>query len=99
MKKKDIVFIQQHLIIFFIFVSSLIAQENVVKSRISGRVIDITTEQPLPSANVFLLNTNYGAATDDQGNYIINNIPVGTYSLVARMMGYKQVAKTDIFTL
>ena len=96
MKIKDVVFVLQHLIIFFIFVSSLIAQENTFRSRISGRVIDITTQQPLLGANVWLLNTKYGAATDNEGIYTINNIPVGRYSIVATMMGYKQVAKTDI---
>lgn len=96
MKKKDMIFVLQHLILFLIFVSSLVARENAVRSRISGRVIDITTKQPLPGANVWLLNTKYGAATDNEGNYTIKNIPVGRYSIVTSMMGYKQVAKTDI---
>jgi len=33
--------------------------------------------KPLAGANVILKNTVLGAATDDQGNYIIHKIPVG----------------------
>ena len=32
--------------------------------------------KPLAGANVILKNTVLGAATDDQGNYIIHKIPV-----------------------
>jgi hypothetical protein len=57
--------------------------------RISGTVIDASTGTPLHLANVFLSETTMGAATDEQGQFIIINIPWGTYELVATMMGYE----------
>jgi outer membrane receptor protein involved in Fe transport len=56
--------------------------------KIAGRVIDASTRQPLPMVNIQIVGTTYGAATDVDGNYFIINIPVGTYSLRASMIGY-----------
>jgi hypothetical protein len=38
--------------------------------------------------NVFLEGTPYGAATDQDGEYIILNIPPGDYTLRASYIGY-----------
>jgi len=57
---------------------------------IRGRVTDAQTGEALPGANVFLLNTVYGAATDASGFYLIRNVVPGTYTLVARYVGYQE---------
>jgi len=57
--------------------------------RISGTVTDASTGEPLHLANVFLSETTMGAATDEQGHFIISTIPWGTYELVTTMMGYE----------
>ncbi len=66
-------------------------------SKISGKITDKTTDQPLLGANVFLLGTSLGASTDMDGNYIINNIPSGLYTLRVSYIGYKtQTIKVQI---
>ncbi len=56
--------------------------------KIAGRVIDVATKQPLPMVNIQIVGTTYGAATDLDGNYFILNVPIGTYSLRASIIGY-----------
>lgn len=56
--------------------------------KIAGRAVDAVTKQPLPSVNIQIVGTSYGAATDLDGNYFIINVPVGTYSVRASMIGY-----------
>lgn len=63
---------------------------------ITGKVVDAKTKQPLVGANVVIMDTDRGAATDLQGNYVINNVPVGTYRLKFMYIGYNSVLKTDI---
>ncbi len=96
MKKIDGILVKQLIVLLIILVTALNAQDKVIRSSISGRVIDLTTQQPLPGANIWLLDTNHGGAADKEGNYTINNVPVGRYSITASMMGYKQVTRTDI---
>lgn len=56
--------------------------------KISGKVTDIKSGNPLAGVNVFLEGTPYGAATDQFGEYVILNIPSGNYTLRASYIGY-----------
>ena len=67
-----------------------------VTGKLAGRIIDSETKEELPGANVVLEGTTMGDATDADGYYYIINVPVGTYSLTASMMGYKSVTKENL---
>jgi outer membrane receptor protein involved in Fe transport len=56
--------------------------------KIVGRVIDKESGDPLPGVNVLIEGTSMGAATDIDGNYLILNVPPGTYTLRASYIGY-----------
>ena len=75
------------LVAFFLFITTAaFAQTGVGK--MSGRVLDAATGEALIGANVILLNTNLGAATDIEGNYFILNITPGTYNVKFSYVGY-----------
>ena len=63
---------------------------------IYGRIFDFTTKQPIPFANVLVLETNFGAATNNEGFFNIKNLPVKTYQIRASVIGYVTQIKTDI---
>ncbi|KAA3615275.1 MAG: TonB-dependent receptor [Calditrichaeota bacterium] len=56
--------------------------------KFSGKVIDKETGDPLPGVNVQIEGTSLGAATNLDGEYVILNIPSGTYTLRASFIGY-----------
>jgi len=62
---------------------------QVPKGKIAGRVLDADTKEGLPGANVVVEGTTLGAATNARGEYYILNVPPGTYTLAARMIGYR----------
>ncbi|MBD3288139.1 TonB-dependent receptor, partial [candidate division KSB1 bacterium] len=64
--------------------------------KIVGKVTDKESGEPLPGANVVIEGTLLGAATDAQGRFIILNVPVGTYSLKTRFIGYRDVTVQNI---
>lgn len=83
------------IIIFSILITSLgIAQE--INSSIYGRVIDKLTKEPLIGANIIIPGTDFGAATNIDGEYKIANIPPNTYQVRASVVGYNSVTKTDV---
>nr|MBP6672264.1 carboxypeptidase-like regulatory domain-containing protein [Bacteroidota bacterium] len=59
--------------------------------KISGRVTDRSTGEPLISANVVVKGLKIGAATDINGDYFILNVPPGTYTLSVSMLGYESI--------
>lgn len=56
--------------------------------KVSGRVIDESTLQPLPYAIVKVSNLDLWATTDANGTFAIENIPQGPTSIEVRTLGY-----------
>jgi TonB-dependent receptor len=57
-------------------------------STINGHVYDKTTGEPLIGANIIVVNTSLGAATDVDGKFIIYNVPAGEQKLKVSYIGY-----------
>lgn len=64
--------------------------------KIRGQVVDDKTKEALVGANIVIVGTNYGAVTDVDGNYIILNVPPGTYSLRASYISYQNTTISNI---
>ncbi|HPE77813.1 MAG TPA: TonB-dependent receptor, partial [Draconibacterium sp.] len=54
---------------------------------ITGHVV--SKGEHIPFVNIFLENTNFGTTTDITGHYMLIDLPIGEYTLVAKMVGYK----------
>ncbi|MCW8810129.1 MAG: TonB-dependent receptor [Ignavibacteriaceae bacterium] len=81
-------------LVFLLISTAVFAQTGVGK--LSGKVIDADTKEPLIGANIILLNTNLGAATDIEGNYFILNITPGTYEVKFSYVGYAAKTIQDV---
>jgi len=64
--------------------------------KISGRVIDAETGEPLPGVNIVVQGTVLGAATDLDGYYAILNLPPSTYQINVSMIGYENMVFRNI---
>jgi hypothetical protein len=73
---------------FYLFAQSSGKIVGVVKDKASG--------EPLPGVNISLDGTQYGAATDVDGFYVILNVPVGVYDVRASFVGYGEVVQTGV---
>ena len=51
-------------------------------------VTDASTGDPVPGANVLVMGTTYGAATDIDGRYAIADVPAGPQTLRVTFVGY-----------
>jgi len=65
---------------------------------IKGLVKDMDSQLTLPGATVALMNTMpiIGTATDSDGNFRLNNVPVGRYDLQVSYIGYEPVIISEI---
>lgn len=63
---------------------------------ISGRVVDSTTGAGVPDVRITILSTSLVTSTRDDGRYAFNAVPIGTYTLQARRLGYAPIAKPGV---
>ena len=75
------------LIVLFAVAPPALAQQG----RLAGKVVDADFGEGMPGVNIVLENTMIGAATDIHGEYRIENIPPGEYTVVATFIGYSRV--------
>jgi hypothetical protein len=76
-------------LIFFIFILTIntntIASTN-ISGRITGKITDTKTDEELQGVNIIIKGTILGTITDPNGNFELENIPVGRYNLQFTMM-------------
>jgi hypothetical protein len=68
-------------------------KRKIAMAQITGKVIESASGDPLPGANVIIEGTNIGAATNLDGEYIIKQVPPGTYTLKFKYIGYDDLEK------
>ncbi|GGM79973.1 hypothetical protein GCM10010967_09710 [Dyadobacter beijingensis] len=61
---------------------------------LTGKVTDEKTGKPLPFANVFINNTTIGTNSDENGNYRLPNLAIGSLEMVVSFLGYETVKQT-----
>lgn len=64
--------------------------------RVTGTITDKETGEPLIGANVIIVGTSFGAASDVNGEFIIRQVPPGNYSVRASYIGYQDVTVSGI---
>lgn len=81
------------ILIGFLIISQISAQQS---GKISGKVVDAQNGEALIGANILVEGTNFGAAADIDGNFIINSIPVGKHTVIFSMIGYAKSSVTNV---
>lgn len=66
---------------------------------ISGNVIESNTSEPLYGVNVLVNNSYIGTSTDEFGNFKIDNLQEGEYSISVSMIGYKKHLISNIYVV
>lgn len=64
--------------------------------KIVGNITDLENGEPLIGANVLVEGTQLGAASDINGDYLILNVPPGTYTILGKFIGYKTQTISNI---
>jgi hypothetical protein len=84
------------LVLSALFTFMAAAQEQSRTGTITGRVTDGMTKEPIVGANVVVVGTTLGAATDIDGKFDIRRVPLGTYSVRISVVGYLANVQSDV---
>ena len=67
-------------------VPSLGAQQG---GTVTGRVVNASSGQPLAAVQVFISSLDLGGLTQQNGRYLLQNVPAGTHTLSVSRIGYR----------
>jgi len=85
-------------ILFLALLNLQLAGQESLKQVVRGKVIDNVSGASLPGANIFLLNSDppLGAATNEDGQFELLNVPVGRESFKISFIGYQTLILDNI---
>ncbi len=67
-----------------------------VTGKLKGTIKDADSGELLIGANIMLEGTSMGAASDENGEYFIINIPPGKYNIIVSYISYQKQKITDV---
>lgn len=82
------------ILVIFLFFTHYTQAQN--KASVSGYVIDVKTQEPIPGATVILVGTNLGSITNADGYYTIANADPTTYGIQVSFIGYETATKFGV---
>ena len=90
---KTLVFTGVLIIISWLYIPTFLSAQPVLRSAITGLVLDHQTQAPLPGATVIIPDTDpiIGAITDSLGRFRIERLKIGQYQLKVSFLGYSAV--------
>lgn len=75
---------------------ALLSIQTFSQGIISGRIFNPVNNEPVPFANVLVMETEFGAISDEDGFYEIKNVPPGLYNIRASFVGYKTTTAYEV---
>lgn len=79
--------------LFLLFLSPVLV---LAQGKLEGKITDSDNNETLIGATVSIVGTYKGAATDFDGNFVINDIKPGDYSIKVTFIGYAEKVFTGI---
>ena len=83
-----------YVLLLFAFIPYFMFAGN---GRIKGKVTDLSTGEALVGANILVVGSSFGAATDVNGDFVIMNLDAGSYSVKASYLGYQAITVTNVY--
>ncbi|MEO0405270.1 MAG: carboxypeptidase-like regulatory domain-containing protein, partial [Bacteroidota bacterium] len=79
-----------------LFIALVLSTSAFAQGIIRGKVSDAMDGSPMFGTNVTIKGTTKGSMTDFDGNYSIENLDPGTYTLVASFVAYKTITEENV---
>src|SRR5690554_5043918 len=80
-------------IVFTVFSLLFLPIQAQETAEIRGNVVD-ENNHPIPFTTIYIEALRKGATADEAGNYILTNIPYGTWEVTASNVGHSPISKS-----
>lgn len=84
------------LLVFLVLYTMVVYAQRT--QQIRGNIIDKEAKQPLigVSVSIYVAETPVGTVTDERGEFILKNIPVGKHTLKVSYLGYEPIVVSNV---
>ena len=82
----------KYVVYLFLFPTALLFSQY-FKQEVTGTVLDKKTKEPVQGANILIVDSNNGASSDKDGNFILTLSP-GKYVLKISLIGFNSITDT-----
>ncbi len=86
----------QRKLLFLLLITALVPCLMFASGKIKGKVVDAGSGEPLVGANVLVVGTSMGAATNVSGEFTVLSVPAGTYTLKTSYVGYQVITLSNV---
>jgi hypothetical protein len=78
--------------------SSIVSGQKMTTQMVRGMIVDKESQAPLIGANVSIEKTFplLGTGTDENGQFIIEEVPIGRQTIIATYLGYEPIVLSNI---
>jgi len=83
-------------IILLLLLNSQLGISQELTQSIRGKITEKGTQLPLTGVNIYLVDDNIGAISDEDGNFYIENIPIGRKNIVFSLIGFNSIPLQNI---
>lgn len=78
--------------LFFNVLLLLVMTTTYAQNTIEGKVNDELTDGPIVFANIYLPQLEKGTTTDENGLFMLSNLPNGNYKMIVSFIGYETLS-------
>src|SRR5688500_6178165 len=76
-----------------LILAALLVVSDLGAQQVTGRVTNAQTGEPLGAVQVFIAGSGIGALSQQNGRYLLLNVPAGTHTISAERIGYRAVSQ------
>ncbi len=84
------------ILVFVLVLWPVAARAQTEHATLRGIVVDDETGTPLAGAHVFIAASMMGTATDDEGRFVLDRVPLGAHRLYVSMLGYEPALRDTL---
>jgi hypothetical protein len=78
----------------FCFIFFYVLPVFIIAQKLTGKVIEANTQKPIVAASIYLSNTSIGCISNNNGEFVMEKIPIGKYDLIVSCLGYEPFVQT-----
>lgn len=79
--------------IIYLFIITALSYNMAAQGEISGKITNKASGEAIPGVTVYIPEIQKGTVTDENGIYLLKNLPTGTFKLRFSFIGYATVIK------